>query len=71
MIASVLGAVIISMATVSMLIAIQITETAVKQAGKYPLTKEEKDIVLQVPVFNSSHISALQGDVQSLSLPSD
>ncbi len=71
MIAATLGAVIISTATVSMLIAIGLSDKAVKEAGKYPLTNDEKAIVLQVPQFNNTHIDLLEESIQDLSLPNE
>ncbi len=71
MISSVLGAVIISMATVSLLIAIQLSDQALLEAGKHPLTPEEINTVLSVPGYNSNDIPKLQSDVQSLSPPKD
>ena len=71
MISSVLGAVIISMATVSMLIAIQLRDKSIENAGNYPLSSEEINTVLNVPSYNSNDISNLQLDVRSLSPPID
>ena len=71
MISSVLGSVIISMATVSLLLAIQLSEQALEKAGRYPLTSEEIKIVLNIPSYNSNDISDLQLDVQSLTPPKE
>ena len=42
MISSLVGSVIMSAVTVAMLIAINITDKALKEVGRYPLTNEEK-----------------------------
>ena len=44
MISSLLGSVIMSAVTVAMLIAINYTDKALTEAGRYPLTSEEKKI---------------------------
>ena len=46
MISSLVGSVIMSAVTVAMLIAINITDKALKEVGKYPLTNEEKKILI-------------------------
>ena len=71
MVSSVLGAVIISMATVSLLIAIQLSDQAIENAGRHPLTRDEINTVLNVAAFDSDDISNLQLDVTSLSPPID
>ena len=55
MISSLLGTVIMSAATVAMLIAISFTDKALINAGKYPLTSEEKQI-LKIAGFNEIDI---------------
>ena len=47
MISSLLGAVIMSSATIAMLVAIDITSKSLDNAGKYPLTDQEKDLLIQ------------------------
>ena len=69
MISSVLGAVIISMSTVSLLIAIKLGDQAVKNAGKHPLTKEEIDIVIRIPGYSTEQLDSLQLDIRGLKLP--
>ena len=46
MISSLVGSVIMSAVTVAMLIAINITDKALKEVGRYPLTNEEKKILI-------------------------
>ncbi len=71
MISSVLGAVIMSMATVSLLIAIKLGDDSIHNAGKQPLTKDEIIMIRNVPGFTEDDISNLQLDVKALSLPDD
>ena len=47
MISALLGAIIISSATIAMLVAINITDESIQNAGKYPLTSEEKELLIQ------------------------
>ena len=65
MISSLLGSVIMSAATVAMLIAINFTDKALINAGKYPLTSQEKDI-LKTAGFNDVDIENLNQDIKSL-----
>ena len=69
MIPSILGAVIISTATVAMLIAIDISDQSISKAGKHPLTPEEINRILKIPGFTSDDIINLQADLTSLSIP--
>ena len=65
MISSLLGTVIMSAATVAMLIAIRFTDKALINAGKYPLTSQEKQI-LKTAGFNDIDIENLNQDIKSL-----
>ena len=47
MISALLGALIMSSATIAMLVAINITNESIQNAGKYPLTAEEKELLIQ------------------------
>ncbi len=71
MISSVLGAVIMSMATVAMLISIDLSDKVLNQAGKHPLTEAEKKIVRRISAIDSTHMSDLETQIQRLELPSD
>ena len=46
MISSLIGSVIMSAVTLAMLIAVNITDKALTKVGKYPLTKEERQILI-------------------------
>ena len=45
MISALVGAVIMSGVTLAMLLALTVSDNALKKVGKYPLTKEEKNIL--------------------------
>ena len=65
MISSLLGSVIMSAVTVAMLIAIKLTDNALTNVGKYPLTNEEKQILTDAG-FNSIDIEKVNQDIKSL-----
>ena len=65
MISSLIGSVIMSAVTVAMLVAINFTDKALINAGKYPLTSEEKRI-LKTAGFNDVDIDNLNQDIKSL-----
>ena len=46
MISALIGSVIMSAVTVAMLVAINITDKALSNVGKYPLTSEERKILI-------------------------
>ena len=45
MISSLIGSVIMSAVTVAMLIAVKVSDNAIKNVGKYPMTKQEREIL--------------------------
>ena len=45
MISALIGAVVMSAVTVAMLLAVDVTDKALKKACKYPLTKQERRIL--------------------------
>jgi len=65
MISSLIGSVIMSAVTVAMLIAINFTDKSLINAGKYPLTIEEKQI-LRTAGFKDVDIENLNQDITSL-----
>ena len=65
MISSLIGSVIMSAVTVAMLIAINITDKALKQAGKYPLTSQERQILIDAG-YNSLDIENINQEIKSL-----
>ena len=65
MISSLVGSVIKSAVTVAMLIAINITDKALKEVGRYPLTNEEKKILIDAG-FNYIDIENINLEIKSI-----
>ena len=65
MISSLVGAVIMSSATVAMLVALNISNKALKEVGKHPITEQEKEILINAG-FNSGEIDLVNQDIQIL-----
>ena len=65
MISSLLGSVIMSAVTLAMLIAIRVTDNALSKVGKYPLTNEEEEILLDAG-FNAIDIENINQEIESL-----
>ena len=65
MISSVLGAVIMSAATVSMLIALRITNETFKNVGRYPLTDNEKSMLIKAG-FNTKNFNILNDHIKNI-----
>ena len=63
MISALIGAVIMSGVTVAMLIAIKVTDNALMKVGKYPLTKQEKQILTNAG-FNSRDVESVNSDIK-------
>ena len=66
MISSLVGAVIMSAATVAMLIAIRLTDNALNKVGKYPLTDEEKMILEDAGFNDQTKIDDINREIESL-----
>ena len=65
MISSLVGSVIMSAVTVAMLIAINITDKALKEVGRYPLTNEEKKILIDAG-FNYIDVENINLEIKSI-----
>ena len=65
MISSLVGSVIMSAVTMAMLIAINITDKALKEVGRYPLTNEEKKILIDAG-FNYIDIENINLEIKSI-----
>ena len=65
MISSLIGAVIMSAVTVAMLIAIRVTDNALNKVGKYPLTNEEKKILIDAG-FSLIDIENINQEIEAL-----
>ena len=62
---SLVGSVIMSAVTVAMLIAVNITDKALKEVGRYPLTNEEKKILIDAG-FNYIDIENINLEIKSI-----
>ena len=65
MISSLIGSVIMSAVTLAMLLAINITDKALTKVGKYPLTKEERQILIDAG-FKLKDIENINQEINSL-----
>ena len=65
MISSLVGAVIMSAATVAMLVALNISNQALKKVGRHPITEQEKEILLNAG-FSSEAIDLVNQDIEIL-----
>ena len=65
MISSLIGATVMSMATVAMLVALNITNDAIKKVGKYPLTDQEKELLVNAG-FNAYQIDLISDEIEML-----
>ena len=65
MISSLIGSVIMSAVTLAMLIAINITDKSLTKVGKYPLTKQERQMLIDAG-FKSRDIEIINQEVNSL-----
>ena len=66
MISSVLGAVIMSAATVSMLIALRITNETFKNIGRQPLSSEEINMLSNAGFTSKEQIDILNNHIKEL-----
>ena len=65
MISSLIGSVIMSAVTVAMLLAIDITDKALKKVGKYPITIKERQILIDAG-YNMEDIENINQEIKSL-----
>ena len=65
MISALIGSVIMSAVTVAMLLAIDVTDKALSNVGKYPLTTQERQILIDAG-FNSQDIENINQEIKSL-----
>ena len=64
MISAALGMVIMSAATVAMLVALDITTNELKKAGRYNLTNDEKEYILER--FNKAQIQSIEEEINQI-----
>ena len=65
MISALIGSVIMSAVTVAMLIAIKVTNKSINNVGKYPLTNEERQILIDAG-YSSLDIENINQEIKSL-----
>ena len=63
MISSLIGSVIMSAVTVAMLMAVDITDKALLKVGKYPLTSQERQILIDAG-YNLIEIENLNQEIK-------
>ena len=63
MISALIGSVIMSAVTVAMLVAINVTDKALTKVGRYPLTNEEKEILIDAG-FSLSDIENINQEIE-------
>ena len=65
MISALIGSVIMSAVTLAMLLAIDITDKALNKVGKYPLTIQERQILIDAG-YNFQDIENINQEIESL-----
>ena len=65
MISALIGSVIMSAVTLAMLLAIDITDKALNKVGKYPLTTQERKILIDAG-YNLEDIANINQEINSL-----
>ena len=65
MISALIGSVIMSAVILAMLLAIDITDKALNKVGKYPLTSEERQILIDAG-FNLQDIEIINQEIESI-----
>ena len=65
MISALIGSVIMSAVTVAMLMAVDVTDKALLKVGKYPLTSQERKILIDAG-FNLNDIENLNQEIKLL-----
>ena len=65
MISSLIGSVIMSAVTLAMLLAVDITDKALIKVGKYPLTSQERQILIDAG-FDWDDIENINQEIKSL-----
>ena len=65
MISALIGTVVMSAVTVAMLLAVDVTDKALIKVGKYPLTKQERQILIDAD-FNLNDIENINSEIKLL-----
>ena len=66
MISSLIGSVIMSAVSVALLMAIDVTDKALLEVGKYPLTMQERQILIDAGYDELIYIDDLNEDIKDL-----
>ena len=65
MISALIGSVVMSAVTVAMLLAVDVTDNALIKVGKYPLTSQERQILINAG-FNLEDIEIVNEEIKLL-----
>ena len=65
MISALIGSVVMSAVTVAMLVAVEVTDKALFKVGKYPLTGQERQILIDAG-FNLVDIDNINEEIKQL-----
>ena len=65
MISALIGAVIMSAVTVAMVIAVKVSDNAIKNVGKYPMTQQEREI-LKNARYDENDIENINEEIKQL-----
>ena len=65
MISALIGSVIMSAVTVAMLIATKVSDNALNNVGKYPLTSQERQILIDAG-FNMIDVENINEEIKSI-----
>ena len=65
MISALIGSVIMSAVTVAMLIAINLTDKSLTEVGRYPLTSQEKQILIDAG-YDLVDVESINQEIKSL-----
>ena len=65
MISALIGAAIMSAVTVAMLLAVDVTDKALIKVGKYPLTRQERKILIDAG-YNLNDIENINAEIKLL-----
>ena len=66
MISSLIGSVIMSAVSVALLMAIDVTDKALLEVGKYPLTMQERQLLIDAGYDELIYIDDLNEDIKDL-----
>lgn len=66
MIDAIVGSVIVVAATTGLLLAVEVSNRAMSDAGRHPLSQAEREMLRSAGLDSSQEISALQSDLDSL-----